>query len=215
MSNPWKLLTSLFSIVFVLACPTRDPFAVNPNCPADAPCFLSVIAPLGQTAAPGPYNMVAEVTGPYRIEGVGLVMSVNGAPKQDLRLARLTSGNSLWGVPDLESTTVEPPVAIDTARALAQLQPGDQVTYVLYAWDQNSEQTTWAGDGRNNAESVSFEIVDNLSDDPAADAGPVADSGGQSDGGTPTADAGITPPSGDGGPGISSDAMVLPPGDAG
>ena len=63
MSNPWKLLISLFLTAFLLACPTRDPFAVNANCPADAPCFLSVLAPRGQTAAPGPYNMVVEVTG--------------------------------------------------------------------------------------------------------------------------------------------------------
>lgn len=215
MSNPWKLLISLFLTAFLLACPTRDPFAVNANCPADAPCFLSVLAPRGQTAAPGPYNMVVEVTGPHRIEGVGLVMSVNGAASVDLRLARLTSGNSLWGVPDLEATSIQPPEAIETARALAQLQPGDTVTYILFAWDQMGKQTDWTGDGRSDAGSLSFEIVDGLGGEPAADAGALSDGGFPNDTGRISSDAGETLPVADGGVLVDADVNAPPSSDAG
>ena len=215
MSNPWKLFISLFSVVFLLACPTRDPFAVNANCPADAPCFLSVLSPLGQTAAPGPYNIVVEVTGPQRIEGVGLVMSVNGADGLELRLARLTSGNSLWGVPDLESTSVQPPEAIETARALAQLQPGDQVTYILYAWDQMGKQTNWTGDGRNDAGSLSFEIVEGSGGVGDSDAGVLSDGGRLGDGGIFTIDAGEGPEVRDGGASVGADVLAPPSIDAG
>jgi len=215
MSNPWKLFMSLFSIVFLLACPTRDPFAVNANCPEDAPCFLSVLAPQGQTAAPGPYNMVAEVTGPHRIEGVGLVLSVNGATGLDLRLARLTSGNSLWGVPDLDATSIQPPEAIETARVLSQLQPGDTVNYILFAWDQMGKQTDWFGDGRNDVGSASFQIVDGSGGLQALDAGTLSDGGIPTDGGVTQVDGGVTPPVADGGAVVGADVVAPPSSDAG
>ena len=209
--NPLSRLVIGFGFSMILVgCPTRDPQAVNGSCPVDAPCFLSVLAPQGATSAPGPFHIVAEVTGPHRIEGVGLVFSLNGAASIDLRLARLTSGNSLWGVPDLEADSVEPPEAMEAAQALARLQPGDQVTYILWAWDQMGNQTEWTGTGRQDAGSLSFTVVDGSSDDSVLDAGAGADSGGGVDGGDRPDDAGSGDPIGpDGG------SVVVTPSDAG
>lgn len=169
MLSGFKFL--VISMAFSLSCVARDPHAVNPNCPLDAPCFLSVVAPRGQTAAPGPYTILAEVTGPNRIEGVGLVLSINGAESQQLVLARLTSSDGLWGVPDLEDATIDPPEARLSAEALAVLQPGDEATFLLWAWDQMGNQTEWMGEGLSDGGSVSFRIVGDSEGSALPDAG--------------------------------------------
>ena len=207
MSTGWNLISGLFLMALLVGCPTRDPYAVNANCPSDAPCFLSVLAPRGQTAAPGPYNLVVEVTGPHRIEGVGLVMSINGAASLQLNLARMTSGNGLWGVPDLESDSIVPADAIETTKALARLQPGDSVSFILWAWDQMGNQTEWTGDGRSDTGSITFEIVDSLAGSQLPDAGPATDAA------APTSDAALGV--GDAGTETSVDATSTPTVDAG
>jgi hypothetical protein len=184
MNSAFKFLA--LSIALISSCVERDPHAVNPNCPLDAPCFLSVVAPRGQTAAPGPYTIVAEVTGPNRIEGVGLVLSINGAESLNLDLARLTSSDGLWGVPDLEDTSVDPPKARLSAEALAALQPGDEVSFLLWAWDQMGNQTQWMGEARNDTGSVSFRIVGDSEGSALPDAGL-----NPSEAGTPLGDAAV------------------------
>ena len=99
---------------------------------------------------------------------------------------------------------------MEAAQALARLQPGDQVTYILWAWDQMGNQTEWTGTGRQDAGSLSFTVVDGSSDDTVLDAGAGADSGGGVDGGDRPDDAGSGDPIGpDGG------SVVVTPSDAG
>jgi hypothetical protein len=202
MAQRANLIIAVVLGVSLLGCPTRDPHASNASCPDDAPCFLLVMAPRGQTAAPGPYNIVAEVTGPHRIEGVGLVLSVNGLASESLSLARLTNSGALWGVPDLEGAQIDPPEALLTAQALARLQPGDEVTFLLWAWDQMGNQTQWSGSAREDAGSAGFQVVDGRQGSQLPDAGSGGDGG---DGGG----------SGDASSGLMIDAAVSQPVDAG
>ena len=191
------------------SCVTRDPFAVNASCPADAPCFLSVVAPRGQTAAPGPFSIVAEVSGPHGVEGVGVVVSLNGAVSQDLRLARMTNADTVWGVPDLQATSVDPPEARQMAELLAGLQPGDEVSFLLWAWDQQGNITQWTGDA--DAGSVIFRVVDAQTGSSLMDAGMVSgDAASGMDGSTGQdagpGDAGVAPPVSDVGTPVLVDA---------
>ena len=190
MLSRFKFLA--LSTVFTLSCVARDPHAVNPNCPLDAPCFLSVVAPSGQTAAPGPYTIIAEVTGPNRIDGGGLVLSINGTESLRLVLARLTSSDGLWGVPGLEATTVDPPEARLSAEALARLQPGDEATFLLWAWDQLGNQTEWRGESLSDGGSVSFRVVGDSEGSTLSDAGLNASDVGP-EAGTPASDASVGP----------------------
>jgi hypothetical protein len=126
--------------------------------------------------SPGPFRIIAEVIGPARIEGVGLVVSINDREEVRYDLARAVGSRRIWEIPEVTAKEAEPESALETARVFAELKRGDQVRFILWAWDQNGASTNWAPDSETVEQTFFIE-------GPGFDAGPADRDAGPSDGG--------------------------------
>ena len=179
-----NVLSTLLLASVLVGCSGAPTTALPFGCPDDAPCFVRVVAPVGVVTSPGPFRILAEVVGPARIEGVGLVVSVNGREEVRYDMARAVDSRRIWEIPEVTDTSSEPESALETARVFAELKNGDEVRYILWAWDQTGASTNWAS-GSDTVEQ-NFVI-----EGPGFDGGPGdVDAGGAGRDGGPILDAG-------------------------